>query len=261
MFRYELTHQYQPIVDMIDFQLVRHEALLRIDGIDDIEALTRQLEMSGEITEVDLRTLACVLQHLDGRQEFDGSTVAINVSAVSLCNREFQSKALYLLANRHKGIDVSLEITESAPIVDMEVARTFIRNVQDMGCTVGMDDFGDGFASLQMVDDLHLDYLKLSAHLTEHVLKSDASIKKIEEAIVHAKDRGIAVVAEHVDNIPQYLCLRDLGIQYGQGWLFAKADSLVSDTNQFQVSLKTKIRQAVRPRAERSARETVMALE
>ena len=238
---YEITHLYQPIVDMSDLRLVRHEALLRVDSIEDIEAFTRALETSGEIIELDLQTLESVLRLLEDPERTTNLPVAINVSALSLVDEQFQHKAMGMLHKSPASLDISVEITESSPIFDMDSARNFIRNVQSLGCTVGMDDYGDGFAYLGLVDELQLDYLKISSAITRHVLHDDESIEKVNVAMRYALEREIEVVAEHIDNIPQFHLLRNLGVHYGQGWLFAKADAMIEDPEEFQDSLKSRI--------------------
>lgn len=238
---YEVTHLYQPIVDLSDLRLIRHEALLRIANVEDIEAFTRALEASGEIIELDLQTLESVLRHQEDPDRSTSLPVAINVSALSLVDERFQRKAMDMLRQSPASLDISVEITESSPIFDMDSARKFVRNVQSLGCTVGMDDYGDGFAYLGLVDELQLDYLKISSAITKHILDDEDHIEKINVAMRYALERKIEVVAEHIDNIPQFLLLRDLGVHYGQGWLFAKAAAMIEDPEQFQDSLKSRI--------------------
>lgn len=242
---YELTHLYQPIVDLSDLSLVRHEALLRVDGIHDIEAFTRALEESGEIIDLDLRTLESVLCHMGDPARPTTLPVAVNISALSLVDDNFQERALGILRESSIKLDISLEITESSPIFDMDRAREFVRNVQSLGCTVGMDDYGDGFAYLGLVEELHLDYLKISKAITQHAVGNDERLEKISGALRYATERGLEVVAEHIDNIPQYLLFRDLGIHHGQGWLFAKAGAMIEDPEQFQDLLKSRIEKGI----------------
>jgi EAL domain-containing protein (putative c-di-GMP-specific phosphodiesterase class I) len=245
MFKNKLTYQYQPIVDLIDLRLIRHEALLRIDEVSDIEGFARGLERTGQIIELDLHTLSKVVSLHEQVASFTALAVAINVSAISLVDREFQSQALALLERRSDSVDISFEITESAPITDMKSAADFVRDLQASGCSVGMDDYGDGYANLEIVKQLHLDYLKLSSCLTTNLLASDIARRTIAEALRVSNARGIKVVAEHIDNIRQYLVLKDMGIHYGQGWLFAKAGPLINDPEQFQNELGAKIYQGI----------------
>jgi EAL domain-containing protein (putative c-di-GMP-specific phosphodiesterase class I) len=245
MFKDKLTYQYQPIVDLIDLRLIRHEALLRIDCVSDIEGFTRSLERSGQIIELDLHTLTDAIALPEKIASFTAVAVAINVSAISLDNPEFQARTLAILGKRPKTLDISIEITESAPIRDIQSASAFVRKLQDSGCSVGMDDYGDGYASLEVLNQLQLDYLKLSSCLTTNLLESDIARRTIAQALQVANGRGIKVVAEHIDNIRQFLVLKDMGIHYGQGWLFAKAGELISDPERFQNELGARIFQGI----------------
>jgi EAL domain-containing protein (putative c-di-GMP-specific phosphodiesterase class I) len=246
MLNYELTHLYQPIVDMQDLRFIRQEALLRIDGIQNIEAFTQSLEASGEIIELDLHTLDFVLRQLEEPGRSSTTPVAINVSALSLCDPHFQEKSLEMLANSPAKLDVSVEITESSPIINVDSAKHFVRTLQALGCTVGMDDYGDGYACLELIDELQLDYLKISSALTQYVMESEESVDRINMALRYAQERDIGVIAEHIDNIPQYLALRDMGVQQGQGWLFAKADTMIEDPDLFRDALQARIENAIR---------------
>jgi EAL domain-containing protein (putative c-di-GMP-specific phosphodiesterase class I) len=245
MFKDKLTYKYQPIVDMFDLSLVRHEALLRIDSVTDIEGFTRELERTGQIAELDLHTLESVITHHKKAEDEITTAVAINISAISLIDASVQRTMLDTLSKRPQTLEISLEITESAPISDMAAAAKFVKQLQDIGCSVGMDDYGDGYASLETLEQLHLDYLKLSACLTTNFLESDVANLTITKATKAAKAMGLKVVAEHIDNIRQYLSLKDMGIHYGQGWLFAKADELIIHPKQFQNELRARIFQGI----------------
>lgn len=242
MFKDKLTLQYQPIVDMTKLELVRYEALSRHPSFPNIEAMINELEKQGKISELDIHTLSTAIAQMNKVPSLSDVPVAINLSAISLVDEKFQDAATKILAARPARLVISLEITESAPISDMEIAANFVKRMQRAGCTVGMDDFGDGYTHLDLMDKLNLDYLKLSSHLTRYVLESDVAVRLIKDAVAMANERGVEIVAEHVDNIRQYLYLRDLGIHYGQGWLFAKAAPPIEDVARFNLEMQKRIR-------------------
>lgn len=214
--------QFQPIVDMKSLQLTRYEALMRPLGFsEDTEALINRMEKSGEISEFDLWVLDTVINTLS--EIPDGPEVAVNLSAKSLCDPLFHEEALWILSRKPKDVKIEFEITESEPIRDMRLARTFVDLVKSHGCKVGQDDFGTGHAKFSVVQDLNLDYLKLSAKLTTEIQTSASAQRLIKSAVGACHARGMKVVAEHIDNPMQYAWLRDVGIDHGQGWLFSKA--------------------------------------
>lgn len=214
--------QFQPIVDMKTLQLTRYEALMRpLSFTGDTEALVNRMEKSGEISEFDLWVLDTVINTL--KQIPDGPEVAVNLSAKSLCDPLFHEEASWLLSRKPKDVKIEFEITESEPIRDMRLARAFVDLVKSHGCKVGQDDFGTGYAKFSVVQDLNLDYLKLSAKLTTAIQTSVSAQRLITTAVNACHARGMKVVAEHIDNPMQYAWLRDAGIDHGQGWLFSKA--------------------------------------
>jgi EAL domain-containing protein (putative c-di-GMP-specific phosphodiesterase class I) len=222
IFSKRFSMQFQPIVDMKSLQLERYEALMRPLGfVDDTEKLIKHMERSGEISEFDLWVIDNVMQTLS--QLTHGPEVAINLSAKSLCDPLFHEEALWLLSKKPKDVKIEFEITESEPIRDMRMARTFVDLVKAQGCKVGLDDFGTGHARLSVVESLNLDYLKLSARLTTKIKDSAAAQRLIITAAKACHSRNMTVVAEHIDDPMQYAWLRDVGIDHGQGWLFSKA--------------------------------------
>lgn len=213
---------FQPIVDMKTLKLVRYEALSRPLGfVQDTETLVRQMERSGEIRLFDQWVADTVIKTLS--QLSDGPEVAINLSAKSLCDPLFHDEMEWTLSRKPDHVKIEFEITESEAISDMFMARAFVNRLKGFGCKVGLDDFGTGHARFRVVEDLNLDYMKLSAHLTTMIDTSRSAQQVIIKAVHACRARGISLVAEHIDNPSQYAWLRDVGIDHGQGWLFSKA--------------------------------------
>lgn len=236
-----LQYQYQPIVDLNTLDIVRQEALLRVDGVTDVEAYIRAFERRGSVIEIDLHALTHALQQIN-RAGMPPVPIAINVSALSLMNPCFQHEVLSnLLQMRPLGL-LSFEITETWPIQHMDRAYGFVRRLKQQGCSVGLDDVGDGFAKLCVVQHLHLNYLKLSSKITTQVLHSKTAQEAVRAAISFATMLAIPIVAEHIDNAAQLAWLRSAGITHGQGWLFAKPTELITSGADFSAALRAKLR-------------------
>ncbi|WP_241032752.1 EAL domain-containing protein (plasmid) [Pseudomonas fluorescens] len=231
IFEKRFTVHFQPIVDMKTLKLVRYEALSRPLGfVQDTETLIHQMERTGEIRLFDQWVADTVIKTLS--QLHDGPEVAINLSAKSLCDPLFHDEMEWILSRKADHVKIEFEITESQAIRDMSMAKAFVKRLKDHGCKVGLDDFGTGHARFRVVEELGLDYMKLSSHLTTMIDSSRAAQQVIIKAVAACKARGIPVVAEHIDNPKQYAWLRDIGIDHGQGWLFSKAGKeLLSQAN------------------------------
>lgn len=234
----ENHYVYQPIVDMQSLALVRYEALLRVAGVSNIEEYIKGLEHTGAIIDLDLMTLRTVISEVEAIAHPKPTPVAVNISAISLSDSLFQRKAIDVLMNRKSRVVLSLEITETAPIKNLNLAMLFIHKLHRAGCTVGMDDYGEGHANLELIDDLGLDYIKLASSLTINLETSSAARNLCRHAIIAADEKCIDVVAEHIDKVSQYTLLREMGIHQGQGWLFAKAAPKLTDVDGFESYLR-----------------------
>lgn len=251
----KLEYKYQPIVDLHSFKVVRQEALLRTKITDRIEGLIETMEENGSIIELDLHTLATAVAQLNETPSTPVA-IAVNMSAQSLGCPTFQDKAMSLLRSCNNAGLISVEITEKSAIQNQLFASLFVRRLKQQGCTIGMDDYGDGFSTLALAESMKVNYLKLSSKLTTRVLVCEDAQESIREAIRVAGVLGIKIVAEHVDNAEQFVWLRNEGIAHGQGWLFAKAGELITCPNDFTSDLRKRLGEVVNntPRRGRCAK-------
>lgn len=221
-----ITYLYQPIVSLQELEIERYEALLRGDGIHDTQAFVQHLQAQSKGVELDLYTLDYVLRQWQSLELKVRKPVAVNISPNSLADTHFRENALSLI-QRHSNIRLSLELTEETPIPSGPEIPAYLRTIQGMGVTVGLDDFGDGFSLFSQAIELDLDYVKLSHSLIRHIPTSIDICGEIERLTRKAHEHGISLVAEHIDQMAQFHWLRDVGVSHGQGWLFAKAGPVI----------------------------------
>ena len=129
----------------------------------------------------------------------------------------------------HSQIDPSqicFEISESAVMSDLEHAQRFIGVLHGMGCQFGLDDFGSGVGSFASVRDLSIDYLKIDGVYTRD-LDFDSLNHQVVSAITHlSRTLGIKVIAEQVEAQEDFIALRDLGVDFIQGFYIQEPRSL-----------------------------------
>jgi diguanylate cyclase (GGDEF)-like protein/PAS domain S-box-containing protein len=129
----------------------------------------------------------------------------------------------------HSRIDpsrVCFEISESSVMSDLEHARRFVGVLHGMGCQFGIDDFGSGVGSFASVRDLSIDYLKIDGLYTRD-LDFDSLNHQVVSAITHlSKTLGIKVVAEQVEAQEDFIALRELGVDFVQGFYIQEPRSL-----------------------------------
>lgn len=110
------------------------------------------------------------------------------------------------------------EITETAMIVNLAVARVFLQHMKQLGCKTALDDFGSGFTSLSYLRELPVDIIKIDGSFIQRL---DAD--PINQALVRSMNEiahllGKQTVAEYVETQAILDTLRSLGVDYAQGW-------------------------------------------
>ena len=110
------------------------------------------------------------------------------------------------------------EITETAVIANLPKAQVFMRQLKTLGCRFSLDDFGSGFSSFGYLKALPVDYLKIDG-----VFVRDIATNAINRAMVKAINEvghvmGLQTVAEYVEDEATLAVIRELGIDYAQGY-------------------------------------------
>lgn len=117
---------------------------------------------------------------------------------------------------------VLFEVTETIAIANLNDAADFIREMRGIGCRFALDDFGAGLSSYAYLKHLPVDYVKIDGAFIRNIVndKSDyAMVKSINEMV---KFLGMKTIAEYVENDAILACLKEIGIDYAQGYLLGK---------------------------------------
>ena len=173
------------------------------------------------MTDIDtwvINNLFATLEKCD-RRIWDDYRFSINLSGASLNNETF------LRFLKHKITDCSFpgslfcfEITESIAVADLERVITFIQSLKEIGCSFALDDFGKGVSSLTYLKSLPVDYLKIDGSFIKELNVNPAS-KVMVEAINHiAEGIGLKTIAEFVENESILDSVRNLNVDYAQGF-------------------------------------------
>jgi diguanylate cyclase (GGDEF)-like protein/PAS domain S-box-containing protein len=147
------------------------------------------------------------------------STCSINLSGHSLSDDRFMDFLLNQIED--SGIAPSLlcfEITETAVIAKLSQASKLISRLREMGCRFALDDFGVGLSSFSYLKNLSVDYLKLDGCFVQHMMKDhiDRAMVKAINQIGHTMN--IKTIAEFVEDRATLLAVRDIGVDYAQGY-------------------------------------------
>jgi EAL domain-containing protein (putative c-di-GMP-specific phosphodiesterase class I) len=148
--------------------------------------------------------------------------VAVNVSPLQLLEGDFPSRVAHLLDRFGLPPEaITLELTESAVVANLDLVRVQIAELRNLGVEVALDDFGTGFSSLNLLRSLPVHTVKIDRGLIDPLPAPDAMA--VVRAICQlARALGLSVVAEGVENRAQADAARDAGCDALQGELFAQ---------------------------------------
>jgi EAL domain-containing protein (putative c-di-GMP-specific phosphodiesterase class I) len=220
---------YQPIMSLHDGSVSHYEALVRLAdeprGV--LVAPGRFLpaaERYGLIREIDRMVLHKVTALLAGRRSAGeqiepGVRVAINCSSLSITDGGMLAcieRALELA--QVDPAQLMIEVTETAAISDMARARDFCAGVQALGCAVALDDFGAGFGSFQYLKHLPFEYLKIDGDFIRGLPASQQDQLVVKALVELARGMGKQTIAEYVGDAATVEVLRELGVDYAQGF-------------------------------------------
>lgn len=226
--RKELYLLYQPIIDLQSGRCVGAEALIRWRrhdkrpiGPDEFIPIA---EKSGLIRRITAFVIDTVGQDAKAvLEKTDNFHIGINFSSLDLQAREMLPHLMSVLSQA--GIaprNIMIEATEHG-WMNAESMRDIVSAFREHGLLVAIDDFGTGYSSLSYLANFDLDYLKIDKSFVD-TLGTDAVTSHVALHIIEmAKSLNLQMIAEGVETEQQATILRERGVQYAQGWLFAKA--------------------------------------
>ena len=225
----ELSLHYQPLVNR-DGQTLGAEALMRwqsprrgavspADFIPHAEQAGLMPEIGAWVLGEACRTLALWAQSPATRH----LTLAVNVSASQFLDNGFEDAVLKVIAahdiDPHK---LTLELTESVMVVDMDVVVAKMHVLRAVGVGIALDDFGTGYSALGYLRQLPLNQLKMDRSFVQDMLENERSASLARSILRLGKDMGIIVLAEGVETQEQFSFLLDNGCAEFQGYLFGR---------------------------------------
>ncbi len=214
----------QPVVETATGLTTQHELLVRmVDVHGDLippGSFLPVAERFGLIREIDRWVVTRAIRMLgEHRAEGRRPIVEINISAHSLGDAQL---ALYIGRElRAAGVEATqliFEVTETTAIGNIAAARTFAERLGELGCRFALDDFGAGFGSFYYLKHLPFDFIKIDGEFVRSCA-SDPTDRLVIRAVVElARGMGKRTIAEFVGTEETYTILRELGVDYVQGF-------------------------------------------
>jgi EAL domain-containing protein (putative c-di-GMP-specific phosphodiesterase class I) len=216
---------YQPIVDLKTGAVHHFEALARFSGTSGPADTIHMAEELALIDSFDVVVFEKALARLR-RPGAARPAFAVNVSGASLVDDRYVEAVLGMTASHpEERRRLIVEVTESAALADVEAAGRRLGALRAAGIRICIDDFGAGSASYDYLRGLSVDTVKIDGKFVEGLETDLKSRTLISHLVDLCSSLKVDTIAERIETQPVADILRDLGVDYGQGWLFGKAES------------------------------------
>ena len=186
-----------------------------------------------QMDKIDRWVVKNTLQILQSQHQFLATIdhVSINLSALSLADKKFLDYLIEELTQAGLETKVCLEITETAAVNSLSNIQRFISILHGMGVRFSLDDFGTGMSSFSYLKNLDVDYLKIDGQFIKNILHDsvDRSMVKSMREIGHAMNKKI--IAEFVESEEVLNLLKNIGVDYAQGYGIHKPQPLTDIIN------------------------------
>ena len=217
---------FQAIMDNQSDEIIKYEALMRIFDKDGNIVMpnvfihkAKKCRLYSKLMEILIdKIIIYILKHK--------IQVSINIDYVDILNPHIKKSLINKIKSNNVGEYITLEILESEKVSNFNIVNDFINEIKQLGVKIAIDDFGTGFSNYENILNLNIDYLKIDGSL----------IKKIDEAIylnliksivLFSKQQNIKVIAEFVSDLKTLRYVKNVQIEYSQGYHIGKPMSIL----------------------------------
>jgi diguanylate cyclase (GGDEF)-like protein len=216
---------FEPLVEAGSRKLAFYECLMRVNRADGTLAHAHEIipvaEQVGLVRMLDHRVLELVVNEMVAAPALRAS---VNVSSSSTADPDWWA-GLGALLRTHSSVAerLTVEITETAVIQDIDDMRGFVTRVKDLGCSIAIDDFGAGYTSFRNLRKLGVDMVKIDGAFVQNIVKSDDDRAFVQTLIDLSRRLGLKTVAEWVQDEEAAVMLAGWGCDFLQGALIGLA--------------------------------------
>jgi len=230
---------FQPIVRLSDDEVSHYEVLIRMRGennetIEPIEFVP-VAERMGLIHSIDLWVVENAIDFL-AKLPVDKADVCLSVN---LSNMAFRGESLLptikekLELNWVDAKRIIFEVKETAAVGHFEQMRQMITKIQALGCKIALENFGAGFRSFNYLKTSSVDYVKIDAQFIHNLMDNSTDQVLVKSMAELARNLGKKTIAEYVDTPETMNKLKELGVDFGQGFIFGKPEQSLSAVEHF----------------------------
>ncbi len=218
----DLTIYYQPIMSLQQQSLELYQIYIGLHGDEELISSVTLLEIAKKrelIAQIDRWVVARAIAQIGERQRAGHTThLLVQIDSASFTDPQLLTMLRTELAAHHvRGEQLWLQTPESKVFTHLYNAQQFLSEISVQGCKMGLEQFGTGLDSFQLLTHFKPAFLKLDRNLTQDINSNHDSLEKIREITSRAQDNGIATFAEFVTDSTSMSALFKVGVDYVQG--------------------------------------------
>lgn len=222
----KIISYFQPIVNNQTKKIEKYESLVRL-VTEDGQLLTplyfldtaKKGRYYSKITKIVLENSFAALYKISE------AAISINLSVHDIERDEITHYIENLLVQHEdEAHRIIFELLESEDIKDFALIKQFIQKVKAKGVKIAIDDFGTGYSNFERLLSYEPDILKIDGSLIKNIHNNQINQHIVETVMLFAKKQNLTTVAEFVENETIYEIVRDMGIDYSQGYYFGRPE-------------------------------------
>lgn len=220
-----LTAVFQPIINMRSACIIGYEGLIRGPSDSPLHSPLNLFQaaakygLSGRVERLcrEIVLESFVNLNLTGK-------IFLNVSPRCFIKKSFKEGDTARVMRR-LGVSpdsVVIELTENQPALGYNLLREATLHYRELGFEVAIDDLGEGFSGLRLWSELRPDFVKIDKHFIQRINQDPVKLQFVRSIQHIAENSGSHVIAEGVETQPELMIIKDLGIEFAQGYYIAR---------------------------------------
>ena len=223
----KIISYFQPITNNDTMEIEKYESLVRLEN-DEGKILSPWffLEVAKESGYYNKITNIVIDNYFEALNNTT-KDISLNLSAIDIEDLEIRNRLINLvMTNMENANRMVFELLEDEQVKDFDVVKDFISLVKTFGVKIAVDDFGAGVSNFERLLDYQPDILKIDACLIKNIDKDKYSRDVVETIQLFAWKQKIKTVAEFVETPEILQIIKDIGINYTQGYLLGKPEPM-----------------------------------
>lgn len=217
---------FQAIMNNNDDVIVKYEALMRIFDREGNIILpnafihkAKKCRLYNKLMEM---LIDKIIQYI-GQYKIH---VSINLDYTDILNPQIKKSIITKIKKHNIGKYLTMEILESEKVSNFTIVNDFINDLKQLDVQIAIDDFGTGFSNYENILNLNIDYIKIDGSLIKKI-DEDIYLNLIKSIVLFCKQQEIKIVAEFVSDLKTLRYVKNIGIDYSQGYYIGKPSSIV----------------------------------